>query len=233
MNLSDPFTLWTWRKKLKIKVVNFFRNKSRALRFYHLFFVNFFLVFLQVLKMMICMKSYGSCVQDLWWMFLILVTEFSTFLKVTWNKCVSFLWLFFLLLFHFCVLVCIQFLSKQNNFFCCTSISNFLVFWVVFLFVAAASIHWSGIESGNSTFQFTVEDFMPCRQYSVVGTVVWFLLLCLHYMSLCLFFVVKMIVLESWCFFFVCRLSKKLMRFMLVLLCFQNQMWDISHSLHI
>lgn len=152
--------------------------------------------------MMICMKSYGSCVQDLWWMFLILVTEFSTFLKVTWNKCVSFLWLFFLLLFHFCVLVCIQFLSKQNNFFCCTCISNFLVFWVVFLFFAAASIHWSGIESGNSTFQFTVEDFMPCRQYSVVGTVVWFLLLCLHYMSLCLFFVVKMIVLEScWCFF--------------------------------
>ncbi|CAJ2652364.1 unnamed protein product [Trifolium pratense] len=36
--------------------------------------------------MMICIKSYGSCLQDLWWMFLILVTEFSTFLKVTWNK---------------------------------------------------------------------------------------------------------------------------------------------------
>lgn len=145
---------------------------------------------------MIFMKSYGSYVQDLWWMFLTLVTEFSTFLKVTWNKCVSFLWPFsyFLLLFHFCVLVCIQFLSKQNHFFLLYLYIKLFSLLGFFFVIAVTSIYWSGIESRNSTFQSTVEDFMPCRQHSVVGTVVWFLLLCLHYMSLCVFFVVKMIV---------------------------------------
>jgi len=60
--------------------------------------------------------------------------------------------------------------------------SGLFFFFFFFCFCTVASIYGSGIEPGNSPFQSPGQDFLPCCEHSVVGTVVFVPLCCCFFL---------------------------------------------------